>query len=455
MRRRELLKGTGLAAIPSSAFAGQSSRASANDRVSIGVIGCGGQGTSDLRAFLVQPDVDVVAVCDVYQPNMQQARQLSGGKAEVYKDYRQLLENKNVQAVLIATPEHWHALMCIDACNAGKDVYVEKPASHNIRDGRLMVDAARRNNRIVQVGSQQRSGAHFKRAVKYVQEGRIGDVHFVTCWNHSGNSGFVDPQVPPSPPADLDYEMWLGPAQRAPFTKVWPRLRRNFWNFYGGSLTEWGAHLADIAFWAMKVDAPQSVVANGANYRNKQSELPDTLQVMYEFPNFLFQYSVLQHNSFGPNGENGAKRFGSQGTQFHGTKGTLFVDRRGFKITPQYVRHEDPANVPPLSGFRHDDREPNVYYTAECLPEESDTSVQLVAHIRNFVDCVKNRNRPNADIEDGHRTNTACRLGNISYRVKRKLRWDGVKEQVIDDPEANRLVVGTYREPWIPKGLEG
>lgn len=230
--------------------------------------------------------------------------------------------------------------MCIDACNAGKDVYVEKPASHNIRDGRLMVEAATRNNRVVQVGSQQRSGAHFQRAVKYVQEGRIGDVHFVTCWNHTaGSSGFTDPAIPAAPPSDLDYEMWLGPAPKVPFAEVWPRRRQYYWDFFGGSLTEWGAHLADIALWAMKVDAPQAVTATGATFRNKQIELPDTLQVMYEFPNFLFQYSVLQHNSFGPNGDHGAKRFGSQGTQFHGTKGTLFVDRRRFKITPQLQDH--------------------------------------------------------------------------------------------------------------------
>ena len=179
MRRRELLKSTGLAAaIPAAAGASQSAPTSRNDRVSISVIGVGGQGTADLRAFLVQPDVDIVAVCDVYQPNLDRARELSGGKAETYKDYRQLLDNKSVQAVVIATPEHWHAVMCIDACNAGKDVYVEKPASHNIRDGRLMVDAARHYSRVVQVGSQQRSGAHFQRAVKYVQEGRIGDVRF-------------------------------------------------------------------------------------------------------------------------------------------------------------------------------------------------------------------------------------------------------------------------------------
>jgi len=359
-----------------------------------------------------------------------------------------------VQAVVIATPEHWHAYMCIAACEAGKDVYVEKPASHNISDGRLMVDAARRTNRIVQVGSQQRSGAHFQRAVKYIQEGRIGDVHYATCWNHSGGqTPYPIVDVGTTPPADLDYEMWLGPAPQKPFADVWPRRRSMYWDFYGGSLTEWGAHLADIVLWAMKVSGPQSVVATGAHFRKKSGEIPDTLQVSYEYPNFLFQYSIMQHNGFGPNGEAGAKRFGSLGTQFHGTKGTLFVDRRGFRITPQYTRREDPVDVPAFPAFHFDDRETNVYFTAECMPEQSESSVQGVAHVRNFLDCVKTRKRPNADIEDGHHTNTVCRLGNISFRVGRKLRWDEAREQVVGDDEANRLVTGTYRAPWVPKGL--
>jgi predicted dehydrogenase len=423
----------------------------ANDRIGIGFIGCGNMGSIDQRDFQLNPDVEVVAVCDVYRPNAERAQKTAGGSAKIYSDYRRLLENKDVQAVVIATPEHWHALMAIDACDAGKDVYVEKPASHHIRDGRLMVEAARRNNRVVQVGSQQRSGLHFQRVVKYIREGKIGDVAYTVCWNHSG-LGADAPPAAAQPPADLDWDMWLGPAPKLPYRDVWGTLRRTSWDFWGGMITEWGCHLMDIALWGLEAKTPISVVAQGGHVRLKNSEIPETLQVLYEYPNFLIQYSVLRHNSFGPNGDPGAARFGSFGIQFHGTKGTIFVDRAGFRLTPQPLRHEEPGN-PPRTVGNPDERQPGFYYTADVPPEVSDSSSQHPPHVRNFLDCVQSRRRPVADIEEGHITNTVCRLGNIAYRVGRKIRWDAEKEQVIGDAEANRMVVGTYRAPWIPKGL--
>jgi predicted dehydrogenase len=268
--------------------------------------------------------VEIVALCDVYEPNLLRNLKMAGGNAKTCHDYRRLLEDKTVQAVIIATPEHWHALMCIDACDAGKDVYVEKPASHNIRDGRLMVEAARRNNRIVQAGSQQRSGSHFQRAVKYVQDGRIGDVHYVTCWNHSGMAagrGSDRAATAPNPPADLDYGLWLGPAPKLPFAEVRGGGRRANWDFFGGTLTEWGAHLVDVALWGMKAREPRSVVAAGGQFRSREGEIPDTIQATCDFGGFLLHYSVLRHNSFGPNGDPGAARQGSYGTQSTGPRG--------------------------------------------------------------------------------------------------------------------------------------
>jgi predicted dehydrogenase len=343
--------------------------------------------------------------------------------------------------------------MCIDACEGGKDVYVEKPASHYIRDGRLMVEAARRNNRIVQVGTQQRSGTHFQRAVKYVQEGRIGAVHFAVCWNHSASSATGRGRAAVTPPPDLDYDMWLGPAPPKPFAEVWSTGRRYDWDFFGGMLTEWGAHLVDIVQWATGARSPKTVVASGGRFHRAIGEIPDTLQALYEFDGFLLQYSVLSHNTYGPNGDPGSARFGSYGIQLHGTKGTLFVDRAGFRITPQTARREEPDHPERPVMWLNDERQLGYYYTTECLPEQSDSSMQHWPHIRNFIDSVKTRKRPIADIEDGHLANTVCRLGNIAYRVGRRLRWDGATESVIDDPEANRLVVGTYRLPWIPRGL--
>jgi predicted dehydrogenase len=451
MKRRELLKAAALGAmIPVESAFSQGPRVAANDRIGVGAIGVGNMGASDLNAFLGNSDVEVVAVCDCYQPNLDNALKLTGGRAKAYGDYRRLLEDKNVQAVMIATPEHWHALMCIDACEAGKDVYVEKPASHHIRDGRLMVEAARRNNRVVQVGAQQRSGAHFQRIVRYIQEGRIGEICYATVWTH-----FPMPrpraQVTGGPPPGMDWEMWLGPAPRLPYDEVWNYGRNGYWDFWGGNTTEWGTHLIDIVLWAMTAQGPQSTVAIGGQFHRKWGQIPDTLQITHEYPNFLLHHSILNHNTYGLNGDPGAARFGSYGMQFHGTKGTLFVDRAGFRITPQTTRREEPDQPP--SPPTTDSRRPGSYYTTEILAEQSDSSVQHGPHVRNFLDCVKSRKQPIADIEAGHYANTVCRLGNIAYRVGRKLRWDNAKEQVIGDAEANQLAVGTYREPWKPKGL--
>jgi predicted dehydrogenase len=245
--------------------------------------------------------------------------------------------------------------------------------------------------------------------------------------------------------------MWLGPAPRLPYAEVWNVGRRGSWDFWGGMITEWGSHLADVVLWALNAPPPEIVAAAGGLFFKKEGEIPDTLQVSYKFPKFAFHYSVLSHNSYGLNGDPGAARFGSYGMQFHGTKGTLFVDRGGFRITPQTTRKEEPDPMPATAP--PDMRAPGFYYTTEILPEQSDTSEQHGPHHRNFLDCVKSRRRPNADIEEGHRTNTVTRLGNIAYRLGRTLRWDAAREQVIGDGEANRLAVGTYRDPWKPKGL--
>jgi predicted dehydrogenase len=453
MKRRDVLKATAIGAVMGRDLWAQDPppRSAASDRIRVGMIGVGGFGFgSNLPDFLRNPDVDVVAICDVFETHLDRAVALAGGKAKRYREYRRLLDDREIDAVVITTPEHWHALMCIDACDAGKDVYVEKPAGHHIRDSRLMVEAARRNHRVVQIGTQQRSGAHFQRAVKYVQDGRIGDVHYATCWNHTPPPGPRTPVTGDAPPG-MDWDLWLGPAPKLPYAEVMNVGRRGYWDFWGGMLTEWGSHLTDIVLWAMNVQGPQSVVAAGGRFFRREGEIPDTLQVSYTYPNFVFHYSVLNHNTYGLNGDAGAARFGSYGMQFHGTRGTLFVDRGGFRITPQTTRHEEPDQPPP--GPTSDSRQPGYYYTTEILAEQSDTSAQHGPHVRNFLDCVKSRKRPAADIEAGHYANTVCRLGNIAYRVGRRLEWDAAKEQVGGDAEANALVVGTYREPWKPRGL--
>jgi predicted dehydrogenase len=459
MRRRDVLKATALGALMGKdlAFAQTASettgiKAPPSDRIRVGMIGVGGFGLgANLPDFMKNPDVDVVAICDVFDENLEKGIALNGGKGKRYKDYRRLLEDKEIDAVVVTTPEWWHSIMTIDACDAGKDVYVEKPLGRFIREGRLAVEAARRNNRIVQMGTQQRSGAHFQRAVKYVQEGRIGDVYYATCWHHSPRPTTPPALVTGEAPPGLDWDMWLGPAPKLPYAEVRNVGRRGYWDFWGGNLTEWGSHLADIVLWAMKVKGPDAVVAAGGQFHRKEGQLPDTLQVTYNYPGFLFHYSILHHNTYGLNGDLGAARFGSYGIQFHGTKGTLFVDRSGFRLTPQTTRREEANQPPPMPT--NDSRQAGFYYTTEINPEVSDTSQQHGPHVRNFLDCVKSRKRPIAEVEDGHYANTVCRLGNMAYRLGRRLQYDPVKEQVVGDPEATRLVLGTYREPWKPKGL--
>jgi predicted dehydrogenase len=459
MKRRQLLKTAALGALAGARpvlaqTAGTDGpKAPASDRIRVGMIGVGNFGNANLRQFLSHKDVEVAAICDVSQTAIDKAIESTGGKAKGYRDFRRVLDDKEIDAVVITTPEHWHSYMCIEACLAKKDVYVEKPIAHHISDGSLMVKTARAQNRVVQVGTQQRSGAHFQRAVKYIQDGRIGDVRYATCWTHFPPPA-PRPPVTGGPPADLDWDMWLGPAPKLSYEDVLNGGRRNYWSLWGGQITEWGSHLTDIVLWAMKATHPEHVVAAGGLFYKKEGEIPDTLQVTWKYPAFLFHYSVLNHNTYGLNGDPGLARFGSYGMQFHGTKGTLFIDRGTFKVIPQMMRQEEADQMRPLPGSGTPDmRSPGFYYTTDTLPESSDPSLQHEPHVRNFLDCVKSRQRPNADIEVGHHANVANRLANIAYQLGRAMKWDAAREQVVADAEANKLVLGAYREPWKPKGL--
>ncbi|HBY60366.1 MAG TPA: hypothetical protein DEH78_11120 [Solibacterales bacterium] len=447
MTRRTLLRTTAAAPVA----AGQAQTAApASDRIGVAVIGCGGMGRMDLGDFKLNPDVEIVAVCDVSAPNARQAAQMAGPKTKVVEDFRRVLDDRDVDAVVIATPDHWHALMTIEACKAGKDVYVEKPVSHNVREGRLMVEAARRYQRVVQVGIQQRSGAHFQRAVKLVQEGRLGKVHTACCWNH-GHS--PDPRgmghpADSDPPADLNWDLWLGPAPKTPYNPA-RRNFRVFWDYAGGELTNWCVHLLDVVHWATGKDAPLSVTSSGGKYYFQDvRECADTQEVLWEYPdNLLVRYSTSAHNSFGPNGDPGAKSFGSYGIQLHGTKGTLFIDRAGYQLTPQSVLRREKDSL----GFREafDDLQgAGLYFTTETAAERGATSIQHRPHVRDFLDCIKTRRRPAGDIEIGHRSTVPCLLGNIALRTGSKLKWDAAAERFTNHAEANALLERPYRAPW-------
>lgn len=433
----------------------QQARAAANDRIGIGVIGCGGMGSMDLADFQKQPEAEIVAVCDVYDTNLEKAHALTGGKARKYTDFRKVLDDREVDVVVIATPDHWHPLITVSACNAGKDVYVEKPVSNVVREGRLMVEAARRNQRIVQVGLQQRSGSHFQRAAEIVRTGELGEIHYAQAWIHETSSPEGLGTPPDSePPAGLDYDFWLGPAPKVPFNPAhflgnW----RSFFAYGGGRITDWGVHLVDIVHMAMGVDAPQSVTASGGKlYVHDRRDTPDTQEVTWEYPGFLLHYTCLMHNSYGHNGNAGHKPFGSYGIQFHGTRGTLFVDRAGYEVTPQMKSYTEPGGI--SSRAAYDDLTGiSMYYELDGTAGRGTSSVQHVPHVQNFLRAVKSRELPVADIEIGHRTTSACHLGNIALRMQQKLRWDAKEERFIGNEEANRMLVREYRAPWKLEGM--
>ena len=456
MNRRQFVKqGSVLSAVAGiSSFTSQVKAVAATDRIGVGLIGCGGMGRMNLTDFMKNPEVEAVAVCDVFQGNLEKALAVTQGKAKTYHDFRKVLDNKDIDAVIIATPDHWHPLIMISACEAGKDVYVEKPVSNCIREGRVMVEAALRTNRVVHVGLQQRSGTHFQRAVKIIQEGQLGKIVYAQCWNHeySKPEGMGNP--PDSdPPPGLDWDFWLGPAPKVPFNKNrFGGTFRWFFDYGGGKLADWGTHLIDIVHWAMKVEAPLSATSSGGKlYLTDNRQTPDTQEVIYEYPGFLLHYSILNHNTYGHNGNWGAKPFGSYGILFHGTLGTLFIDRAGYEVVSQPEMNSEPVgtllrDIDDLTGT-------SLYYTTKLTPSRGTTSVQHLPHVQNFLACMKTRQRPNADIEVGHWTTTACHLGNISLRVGQKIHWDAKTEQITNDAKANDMVTKQYRAPWSLAGL--
>jgi predicted dehydrogenase len=420
----------------------------ANQKIRVGVIGTGMEGRGVMAAFLTQPDVEIVAVCDVYQPNLDKALSDIGGKARGYKDFREVLDRKDIDAVVIATPDHWHALLMILACQAGKDVYVEKPTANTIEESKRMVEAARKYSRVVQVGTEWRSNIHFQKSVQLIQEGLIGKVSFVRMWNYLNlfPQGYGSPEDS-EPPAELDWDMWLGPAHKVPFnwnrfgvnsplgTVPWSTFRY-FWDYAGGFMTDWGVHFINVVQWAMKVEGPNAVVASGGKwYLQDNTETPDTLQTTFEYPGFLATYEnrmCNQNSNYGEHGNVGDwDVLRNWGMEFDGTNGTLVLDETGIQVNPEKWR----------LGQKLVDRTPAM--------EMKGFDETYVEHVRNFLDCVKSRERPVSDIEIGHRATSTCHLGNIAYRTKSRLVWDVANQKLLQGgPEAEKLLTVEYRDPW-------
>ncbi len=436
--RREFLKRTsqGAAAATALAYAPAVLRArDANERFVVAVIGPGGMGSHHVELLSKNKKVQLAYVCDVDEKRLADAAsmvdRLGGGTPKAVKDLRRVLDDKSVDAVWIATPDHWHGPATILACDAGKHVYVEKPCAHNIREGRLMIEAARRNKRVVQVGTQSRSAAHVQRAMEQLKSGAIGDVLVSKAWNSQLRRS-IGRAKPSEPPSTLDYDLWTGPAPMVPYqANLLPGIWRWWYNFGCGDMGNDGVHDIDLAVWGLGVDThPSSVAALGGKYFfDDDQQFPDTQTVVFEYPGDgkvgHKRQLIFEMRIWSPYVQEGFEN----GNAFYGTKGMMLLGKRG--------------------GYK-------IYGVRNKLIEEVNSGEpDLPGHHQNFLDCIVSGQRPNADIEVNHRSSALCHLGNIATRVGGPLAFDPETEQISNNPQAASLVRRAYRDGhWaVPKGV--
>ncbi len=449
MTRRDFSKAAAVTALSSMRILG------ANDRVRVGFIGVGNRGDQVLDAFLKNRDAQVVAVCDVYEPYLEPAARKAGGDCARLKDYRKLLEMKDLDAVAIVTPDHWHALQFIHACEAGKDIYVEKPLSLVVSEGRKMVEAARKHKRVTQVGLQRRSSPGCREACEAVRSGAIGQVTVVKSYHvlNEWPMGIASP-ADTKPPDGLDWDAWLGPAPAVPYNANRCLYKfRWFWDYSGGQVTNFGTHYLDMIQQALGKDAPQAVVAMGGKYAVEDNrEIPDTLEVLWKYrvnggaagggqkeANVLVGFS--QYNCNAAHGNiRGAE------IEFRGTNGTLYMNDGSYEIVPESIREEPLPNRSPL--YREENRRAGNARRKAMDGKVVKGRVLDEDHSRNFLDCVKSRKPCNCDIETGHRSTSATLLGNIAYKTRSYLEWDSKAERFTNNEAANKLLSYKYRAPW-------
>lgn len=397
---------------------------SANDRINVGFIGVGGQGTARLSQFMDQPDVKVAGICDVDETHANRAAGIvekqRGAAPPVYSDFRKLLERKDVDAVMIATPDHWHALTTILACDAGKDVFVEKPLCHSIGEGRRMVEAARRKKRITQLGNHIHNDyPNYRRVVELIRSRQLGSVDRVYCWMRAGQKGIGNPPDG-TPPKELNYDFWLGPAPKRAYNPNRSHGSfRQFWDYSGGVFIDFWCHVSDVVYWALDLKAPTSVSAAGVRRVTGEDsgETPNFLDVLYEFPNEPnMSWHIL------PRGIPGFDTF-DRGCVFQCAEATVFVRYESYEV---YVK-----------GRRVPDFQP----PAQTIPDSP-------GHIREFLNSIKSRELTTCNVEYAHRLTKGGLLGNLAFRTGRRLYWDDDRERIVGDPKAQQLVTRQYRKPW-------
>jgi predicted dehydrogenase len=426
---------TSAAAATLALAAGRTSRgAGANDRIRLGFIGVANRGGQLLTAFLEHADAEVVALCDVHRPTLQQANQRLGGKAATYEDFRQLLGRKDIDAVVIATPDHWHAIQTVEACDAGKDVYVEKPLSITIHEGRRMVEAARRNRRVVQVGTHRRSSDLYARLAKLTLSGKLGKITVSRAYRLSNMyPRGIGKAAPSNPPTDLNWDLWLGPRPLRDYQENITPYKFRWWQLYSSQMANWGVHYLDAIRWLTGELAPASVCALGGRFAvDDDRTIPDTLEVTFEFASgrlAIFGQYEASGNAIFPR----SPKLAPPEIELRGTSGTVYVSTPSFQVVPE-------------RGGQFQDAGPRMEPIVETSGQGEDVLTAL--HARNFLDCVKSRNQPNADVEIGHRSTTMSLLANISLVTRSRLEWDAEKEQIVSPQEVNQLLHYEYRKPW-------
>ena len=414
--RRHFLRTSAASVAALSALSAAGAADKPHEKINLAVLGVHGRGRDLLRGFSALDDVEIAAVCDPDGNVIADALKAMSARQKwtpkVVPDLRRVFEDRDIHAVAVATPDHWHALATIWACQAGKHVYVEKPISHNLIEGRRMVEASRKFDRVVQVGTQRRSSAHAVSAAEFVRSGKLGKVPFARTWI-AGNRKTIGHKADAPVPSGVDYDLWLGPAPKWPFNPN--RIHYNWhwnWDYGTGELGNNGIHALDLARWVLGLDAPQSISGGGGKlFYDDDQQTPDTQVAVFDFPGTTV---IWEHRIWSKTGVQGEPF----GVILYGEKGTLVFDRKGWHV-------ED--------GVTASDQ----------------SSDSQGAHLRNFLDSIRAHKRPSADIEEGHKSTRLCHLGNIAYRVGRRLTFDASTETLRDDPAANQLLGRTYRAPFV------
>jgi len=442
--RRRFLKSS---AVTAAAVAGAPAIVArgANERIRVGFIGVGNRGSQLLHAFMQHRDVEVAAFADVYEPYLTRDRskvcerwieelggripamgENIGNKVDTYTDFRRLIDRKDIDAVCIATPDHWHAIQTIMAMESGKDVYVEKPLTIALREGRAMVDAAKRTNRVVQVGIHRRGSKVYRDIVPFIQNGGIGQISMARAYRISNMyPDGIGKMRPEDPPPGFDWDMWLGPREYRPYQYNITPYKFRWWKSYSTQMGNWGVHYMDGIRWFMDETAPLAITTHGGQYvLDDDRTIPDTMEVTFEMPSGAVVIFGVYEACGGPmiDGD----------LELRGTKGNFVINERGYTLTP--------------SG-------PGQFQEWQSLTDEKSSRLETredvtVSHVRNFLDCIKSREKPWCDIETGHRSTSFAHLANIALETGIRIEWDAEREVITNSKEANDLLGYEYRKPW-------